>query len=81
MSDSGSEINEDDYVTMDTLSKEDLTATVANPRYKTLLTKLLNNSDPSADPEDRLPDGNTSDLDTSSGANPASCDKLPASYP
>ena len=73
-----SDIDEDDYVTMDTLSKEDLTAIVANPRYKTLLTELLNDSDPSADPEDRLSDGNTSDLDTSSGANPASRDKLPA---
>ena len=78
MSDSGSEIDEDDYVTMDTLSKEDLTAIVANSRYKTLLTELLNDSDPSADPEDRLSDGSTSDLDTSSGTNPASRDKLPA---
>ena len=78
MSDSGSEVDEDDYVTMDTLSKEDLTAIVANPRYKTLLTELLSDSDLSANPEDRLSDGNTSDLDTSSGANSASRDKLPA---
>lgn len=74
MSDSGLEIDEDDYVTMDMLSKEDLTAIVANPKYKT----LLNNSDPSADPEDRLSDGSSSDLDTSSSANPASRDRLPA---
>ena len=83
MRDLGSEIDEDDYVTMDTLSKEDLTAIVANPRYilKTLLSELLSDSDLSANPEDRLSDGSTSDLDTSSGANPASRDKLPASYP
>ena len=48
------------------------------PRYKTLLTELLSDSDLSANPEDRLSDGNTSDLATSSGANPASRDKLSA---
>jgi hypothetical protein len=78
MGDSESEIDEEDYLTIDTLSKEDLTAIVANPRYKTLLTELLNDSDHSADPEDRLSDGNTSDLDTSSSANPASRGELPA---
>ena len=57
------------------LSKEDLTAIVVNHRYKTLLTELLNDSDHSADPKDRLLDGNTSDLDTSNGANPATRDE------
>ena len=78
MSTSESEIEDEDYITIDALSKEDLTAIVANPRYKTLLTELLNDSDHSADPEDRLLDGTTSDLDTSSGANPVTRDELPA---
>ena len=51
---------------------------MANPRYKTLLTELLSDSDLSANPEDHLSDGKTSDLATSSGANPASRDKLSA---
>ena len=53
MSTSESEIEDEDYITIDALSKEDLTAIVANPRYKALLTELLNDSDRSADPEDR----------------------------
>ncbi len=77
MSKSGSDIGEDDYVTIDTLSKEDLTAIVANPRYKMLLTELFNDGNHSADPEDHLSDGSTSDLNTSSGANPASSGEPP----
>ena len=75
ISTSGSESEEEDYITLDVLSKEDLTTIVANPRYKTLLIELLNDSDHSADPEDRLSDGNTSNLDTSNGADPATCDE------
>ena len=78
MSASESEIEGDDFVSVDALLKEDLTAIVGNPRYKTLLTELLNVSDHSADPEDRLSDGTTSDLDTSNGANPTTRDELPA---
>ena len=59
-----SDSEDSDFITIDTLSKEDLTAIVANPRYKTLLTELLNVSDHSANPEDRVSDGTTSDLDT-----------------
>ena len=36
-----------------------------------LLTELLNDGDHLANPEDHLSDGNTSDLDTSNGANTA----------
>lgn len=75
MSASESEIEGEDYITLDTLSKEDLTAIVANPRYKMLLTELLNDSDHPLEPEDRLSGGNTTDLDTNDGANPANRDE------
>ena len=77
MSASESEIEEDDFVSIDALLK-DLTAIVSNPRYKTLLTELLNVSDHLADRKDHLSDGTTSDLDTSNGANPTTRDELPA---
>ena len=41
MSTSGSESEEEDYISLDALLKEDFTAIVANPRYKTLLTELI----------------------------------------
>ena len=75
MSSSESESEDSDFVTIDALSKEDLTAIVANPRYKMLLTELLNISDLSANPEDRTSGGTTPDLGTGNGANPATRDE------
>ena len=75
MSSSELETDDEDYFTIDTLSNEDLKAIAANPEYKTLLRELLNDGDHTADPGDRLSDGNASDLDTSTGANTTSRDE------
>ena len=75
MSDLESKIEDTNFVTINTLSKEDLTAIVANPEYKVLLTELLNVNDHSAHPENRPSDGTTSNLDTSDGTNPATHDE------
>ena len=46
MSDLEYEIEDTDFITIDTLSKEYLTVIVANPEYKVLLTELLNVREP-----------------------------------